>query len=219
MIALLRGTVAGVTEDAAVVDVGGVGYLVLCSSSTLQRLPRLGQSVELHTEMQARENEITLYGFLEPADRAWFRLLQTVQGVGARVALSILGVLRPQDLATAIAVGDRAALTRAGGVGARLATRIVTELKDRVGGIPTRGGGGLGAAALAAATGGVPSTMAAAASLGGAADDALSALVHLGYGRSDAFAAVARVQGRLGEEAASAGTDRLIREALKELAA
>lgn len=211
MIALLRGTVAGVSEDAAVVDVGGVGYLVQCSANTLQRLPRLGQPVELHTEMQARENEITLYGFLEPADRVWFRLLQSVQGVGARVALSILGVLRPGDLATAIAIGDKAALTRASGVGARLAGRIASELKDRVGGIPTKGG--LAAPALGAAA------VAVATPLGGAAEDALSALVHLGYGRSDAFAAVARVQARLGEDAASAPTDRLIREALRELAA
>ena len=217
MIALLRGTVAGVSEDAAVVDVGGVGYLVLCSANTLQRLPRLGQPVELHTEMQARENEITLYGFLDPADRVWFRLLQTVQGVGTRVALSLLGVLRPQDLATAIAVGDKAALTRASGVGTRLAGRIASELKDRVGGVPTKGGG---LASAAAAAGGAPA-VAVAASLGRAADDALSALVHLGYGRSDAFAAVARVQARLsdGDGGATVGTDQLIREALKELAA
>lgn len=210
MIALLRGTVAGVSEDAAVVDVGGVGYLVLCSASTLQNLPRIGQPVELHTEMQARENEITLYGFLEPADRVWFRMLQTVQGVGARVALSLLGVLRPPELATAIAIGDKAVLTRASGVGARLAGRIVSELKDRVGGVPTKGGA-LGA------VGGDPA-VAVAAALGGAANDALSALVHLGYGRSDAFAAVARVQVRLGEDGAGT-TDQLIREALKELAA
>ena len=212
MIALLRGTVAGVSEDAAIVDVGGVGYLVLCSASTLQRLPRIGQAVELHTEMQARENEIALYGFLEPADRVWFRMLQTVQGVGARVALSLLGVLRPPELATAIAIGDKAVLTRAAGVGARLAGRIVSELKDRVGaGVPTRGGATLGAAAG-------DSAVAVAASLGGAANDALSALVHLGYGRSDAVAAVARVQARLGEDGAGT-TDQLIREALKELAA
>ena len=213
MIALLRGTVAGVSEDAAIVDVGGVGYLVLCSVSTLQRLPRIGQAVELHTEMQARENEIALYGFLEPADRVWFRMLQTVQGVGARVALSLLGVLRPPELATAIAIGDKAVLTRAAGVGARLAGRIVSELKDRVGaGVPTKGGTTPGAA------GGGDTSVAVAATRGGAANDALSALVHLGYGRSDAFAAVARVQARLGD-GVTGTTDQLIREALKELAA
>ena len=200
MIALLRGTVAGVSEDAAVVDVGGVGYLVQCSANTLQRLPRLGQPVELHTEMQMREDGITLYGFLEPADRVWFRMLQSVQGVGARVALSLLGVLRPQELATAIALGDKAALTRAAGVGSRLAARIAAELKDRVGGLPV--------ATNAAAT-------VAVLQPAGPVEDALSALVNLGYGRSDAFAALARAQGRLGDEAK---VDQLIREGLKELA-
>jgi Holliday junction DNA helicase RuvA len=125
------------------------------------------------------------------------------------VALSLLGVLRPPELATAIAIGDKAVLTRASGVGARLAGRIVSELKDRVGGVPTKGG-------APGAVGG-DSAVAVAASLGGAANDALSALVHLGYGRSDAFAAVARVQARLGDGDGS--TDQLIREALKELAA
>lgn len=199
MIALLRGTVAGIGEDWAVVDVGGVGYLVVCAASTLQRLPRQGQPVELHTEMQMREDGITLYGFLEPADRIWFRMLQSVQGVGARVALSLLGVLRPQELATAIALGDKAALTRATGVGTRLAARIAAELKDRVGGLP-------------AATGAAAPVAAAQAS--GPVEDALSALVNLGYGRSDAFTALARVQGRLGEDAR---VDQLIREGLKEL--
>jgi Holliday junction DNA helicase RuvA len=200
VIALLRGTVAGIGEDTAVVDVGGVGYLVACSASTLQRLPRQGQPVELHTEMQMREDGITLYGFLEPADRVWFRMLQSVQGVGARVALSLLGVLRPQELATAIALGDKAALTRAAGVGSRLAARIAAELKDRVGGLPV--------ATNAAAT-------VAAIQPAGPVEDALSALVNLGYGRSDAFAALARAQGRLGEDAR---VDQLIREGLKELA-
>ena len=199
MIAFLRGTVAGIGEDWAVVDVGGVGYLVVCAASTLQRLPRQGQPVELHTEMQMREDGITLYGFLEPADRVWFRMLQSVQGVGARVALSLLGVLRPQELATAIALGDKAALTRAAGVGTRLAARIAAELKDRVGGLP-------------AATGAAAPVAAAQAS--GPVEDALSALVNLGYGRSDAFTALARVQGRLGEDAR---VDQLIREGLKEL--
>jgi Holliday junction DNA helicase RuvA len=199
MIALLRGTVAGIGEDWAVVDVGGVGYLVICAASTLQRLPRQGQPVELHTEMQMREDGITLYGFLEPADRVWFRMLQSVQGVGARVALSLLGVLRPQELATAVALGDKAALTRAAGVGTRLAARIAAELKDRVGGLPV-------------ATGAAAPVAAAQAS--GPVEDALSALVNLGYGRSDAFTALARVQGRLGEDAR---VDQLIREGLKEL--
>lgn len=198
MIALLRGTVASIGEEAAVVDVGGVGYLVVCATSTLERLPRRGQPVELHTEMQVREDDITLYGFLDPAERVWFRMLQSVQGVGARVALSLLGVLRPEELVTAIALGDRAALTRAAGVGTRLAARIAAELKDRVGGLPT--------AAAAPAALAVPS---------GPTEDALSALVNLGYGRSEAFAALSRIRGRLGDEAR---VDQLIREGLKELA-
>ena len=133
MIARLRGTVAAIGEDHAVIDVGGVGYLVTLSPATLQRLPRVGEVVELHTELQVREDDMSLFGFLDATDRSWFRLLQTVQGVGARVALSLLGTLRPIELANAIAAGDRAALTRASGVGGRLAARIVGEHTDRVG--------------------------------------------------------------------------------------
>jgi holliday junction DNA helicase RuvA len=217
LIAFLRGVVASVGEDAAVVDVGGVGYLVQCPASVLQRLPRLGQQAELHVETQVREDSITLFGFLDPADRVWFRLLQSVQGVGAKAALAILGVLRPGELATAIAIGDKAAITRANGVGAKLAARIVAELKDKVGGLPSGGGAGLGAAALAAASGPLSGMDDPAVSpLLGAARDAVSALGNLGYGRGDAFAAVARVQARLG---AGAAVDQLIREALRELAA
>jgi Holliday junction DNA helicase RuvA len=211
LIALLRGTVAGATEDAAVVDVGGVGYLVHCAASTLQRLPRTGQPVELHIETQVREDAITLFGFLEPSDRVWFRLLQSVQGVGAKAALAILSVLRPGDLATAIALGDKATITRANGVGSKLAARIVAELKDRVGALPTAGGDGVGGL-----PGAIGADDPAASPLLGAARDAISALGNLGYGRGDAFAAVARVQQRLG---AGAAVDQLIREALKELAA
>ena len=134
MIALLRGRVAAVAEEAVVVDVAGVGYLVHCAPSTLARLPRAGEAVELFTELHVREDAILLYGFLDPAERGWFRLLQTVQGVGARVALSILGTLPPGPAPDGPrCAGDRAALTRAAGVGARLAARIVAELKDRVG--------------------------------------------------------------------------------------
>lgn len=199
MIARLRGTVAAIGEDHAVIDVGGVGYLVTLSPATLQRLPRVGEVVELHTELQVREDDMSLFGFLDATDRSWFRLLQTVQGVGARVALSLLGTLRPTELANAIAAGDRAALTRASGVGGRLAARIVGELKDRVGSLPR-------------VAGAEPVTMMTPA---GAAGDALSALLHLGYARVDAFAAIARVQGWLGPDVP---LDLLVREALKELA-
>lgn len=199
MIAHLRGTLAAILDDAAVVDVGGVGYLVGCAPATLQRLPAVGEGVLLHTELVVREDAMTLYGFLDPGERVWFRLLQTVQGVGARVALSILGVLRPAELVTAIAAGDKAALARASGVGMRLAARVTAELRDRIGATPRADVGST-----------IPSTAAP-----GGADDAVSALINLGYSRSDAFAAVATARGRLGEGAA---TDRLIREGLKELA-
>ena len=142
---------------------------------------------------------MTLYGFLDPADRVWFRLLQTVQGVGARVALSILGVLRPPQLSAAIASGDKAALSRASGVGARLAGRIMAELRDRVAGLPA---------------GGAAAPTAVGAALLGPGDDALSALVNLGYGRADAYTVVARVRARMGE---ATPTEHLIRESLKEL--
>jgi holliday junction DNA helicase RuvA len=202
MIARLRGMLAGIGEDHAIVDVGGVGYLVTVAPATLERLPRVGEAVELHTELHMREDGVSLYGFPDAADRTWFRLLQTVQGVGARVALSLLGTFRPHELANAIAAGDRAALARASGVGARLAGRIAAELKDRVGALPRPGG--------------VELPGAAAVSLGGTANDALSALLHLGYARSDAYGAIARVQARLGPELA---VDALVREGLKELTA
>ena len=199
MIARLRGLLAAVGDDHAIVDVAGVGYLVTVSPATLERLPALGEAVELHTELQLREDGMTLYGFPDPADRTWFRLLQTVQGVGARVALSLLGTLRPHELATAIAAGDKAMLARATGVGGRLAARIAAELKDRVGTLPQPGRAQPVGAALAGASG-----------------DALSALLHLGYGRAEAYAALARVQARLGGDVA---VDALVREGLKELTA
>jgi holliday junction DNA helicase RuvA len=203
MIARLRGMLAGVGEDHAIIDVGGVGYLVTVAPSTLGRLPRVGEAVELHTELHMREDGVHLYGFPDAADRVWFRLLQTVQGVGARVALSLLGTFRPHELANAIAAGDRAALARASGVGARLAARVVSELRDRVGALPRPGGPELPAAA-------------AVVNLGGTANDALSALLHLGYARAEAYGAIARVQARLGAEVA---VDALVREGLKELTA
>jgi Holliday junction DNA helicase RuvA len=201
MIARLRGTLAGIGDDHAIIDVGGVGYLVTVAPATLERLPPVGEAVELHTELHLREDGISLYGFLDAADRAWFRLLQTVQGVGARVALSLLGTLRPHELANAIAASDRAALGRASGVGSRLAARIVSELKDRVGALPQPAG--------------ATEQPVAVASLGGTANDALSALLHLGYARVEAYAAIARVQARLGPDLA---VDTLVREGLKELA-
>ncbi|MDX6751002.1 Holliday junction branch migration protein RuvA [Geminicoccaceae bacterium 1502E] len=202
MIALLRGKVAVLEDDHVILDVQGVGYLVHAPARTLQRLPGPGEAAQLHIETQMREDAITLFGFLEPGERQWFRILQTVQGVGSRVALAILGVLGPAELVAAVAAQDKAAFSRASGVGARLATRLVTELKDRVGELPH------GAAAAAPAAG-------AAGGGGGAIEDALEALVRLGFARTDAYAAVTRVRAAAGGEP---GVDVLIRESLKELA-
>ena len=201
MIARLRGRLDGIAEDHAVVDVGGVGSLVACAPRTLAGLPRPGEPVDLLIETQVRDDSITLYGFPTAAERRWFRLLQTVQGVGARVALGILSVLGPDELARAVAAQDKAALARASGVGPRLAGRIAAELKDRLSELP-----GLASASISGT---------AATALGGPADDAVSALVNLGYGRSDAHAAVAKAAAALGT---SAPVEELIRTGLQELA-
>lgn len=201
MIALLRGRLAALGDDHLVVDVGGVGYLVQAGARTLQRLPPLGQPVELLIETQVRADQIALYGFLEPAERGWFRLLQTVQGVGAKVALALLGTLSPDELTRAVAARDRATLTRAPGVGGRLAGRLVAELADRLGELPR------GAAEAAAP--------AAAAGAAAPADDALAALARLGFARAEAAMALGRARARLGPDAP---LEALVREGLKELA-
>ncbi len=180
------------------VDVGGVGYLVLASTRTLAALPAGGVATVL-TEMQVREDAITLFGFADSAEREWFRLLTTVQGVGARVALNILSALSPRELIAAIQAGDRGALTRAAGVGAKLAVRLLTELRERAGAMPA----GTGFSPV------LPPPLA------GVEADALSALANLGYRRAEAWPVVTRVVERLGPDAA-AGT--VIREALRELA-
>ena len=200
MIARLRGRLDSVGLDHAVIDVGGVGYLVACSARTLAAMPGTGEAVDLHVETQLRAESFTLYGFPDPAERAWFRLLQTVQGVGARVALGVLSVLTPDQLARAVAAQDKAALTRASGVGPRLATRITAELRDRLTDLP------LPAAAA--------EQIQVAGALGTAAADALSALINLGYGRSEAHAAIAKAAASLGDRAP---VDALIRTGLKEL--
>ena len=201
MIAKLSGLLDSAGESSAVIDVGGVGYLVFCSGRTLAALPAPGERASLLIETQVSQDHIHLYGFADAAERSWFRLLNTVQGVGAKVALAILSVLEPGELARAIAAQDKAAVTRAQGVGPKLAGRIVSELKDKAGGI-TLGPGALMAGA------------AAAARLEGAAADAVSALVNLGYRRSDAFGVVAALQHRLG---AAAGFDALVKAGLREL--
>ncbi|MGE0735921.1 MAG: Holliday junction branch migration protein RuvA [Alphaproteobacteria bacterium] len=202
MIASLHGIVDLVGADHAVIDVNGVGYHVFASARTLGRMSK-GERVRISVETHVREDHIHLYGFGDPAERDWFRLLTTVQGVGARTALSILSALSPADLVQAIAAQDKAPVTRADGVGPKLANRIVTELKDKVAKMS------LGAGALLA----VPEGLAPD---GTALNDAISALVNLGYGKSEAYGAVARVSQRLGKDV---GAETLIKAGLKELSA
>ncbi|MGH7044383.1 MAG: Holliday junction branch migration protein RuvA, partial [Acetobacteraceae bacterium] len=180
------------------VDVGGVGYLVHASTRTLAALPAAPAQARLLIETQVREDAILLYGFADPAERDWFRLLTTVQGVGGKVALALLSALAPRDLVAAIAAGDRTSLTQAQGVGPRLALRLLTELREKAGAMP--------------ATAGLPTPQAGPA---GVAEDALSALVNLGYRRPEAHAVVTRVLDRLGGDAR---LDAVIRDSLKELA-
>ncbi len=202
MIAKLKGVVDAVETDSAIVDVGGVGYLVSASARTLRNLV-VGEPATVLVETIVREDAIALYGFLETAERDWFRILTTVQGVGARVALSILSTLSPDEIARAIAAQDRATLSRPAGVGPKLAARLATELKDKA--------AAFGIASPASSepdpAGSVPT--------GSLNEDAVSALVNLGYRRVEAFGAVARVSQRLGAEAK---LDAVIRAGLQELA-
>ncbi|HEY4040416.1 MAG TPA: Holliday junction branch migration protein RuvA [Rhodopila sp.] len=198
MIAQLTGRVEALSDGTCVIDVGGVGYLVQASSRTLSALPPSPAPAKLLIETHVREDAIVLYGFADSTERDWFRLLTTVQGVGGKVALAILSSLSPRDLIGAIAASDKTSLTRAQGVGPRLAIRLLTELKDKTGTIPTAT-----SVSYASTTASTP------------ADDALSALVNLGYRRAEAQPVVARVAERLGD---AATLDALIRDTLKELA-
>ncbi|HZT24990.1 MAG TPA: Holliday junction branch migration protein RuvA [Pseudolabrys sp.] len=204
MIGKLKGIVDSYGEDYVILDVGGVGYQVHCSPRTLQLLPGVGEPATLSIETYVREDQIKLFGFASDLEREWFRLLQTVQGVGAKVALSVLGTLKAPELASAIAMRDKATVARAPGVGPKVAERIVTELKDK-------------APAFANVD---PSVV----HLAGAVDekraprpvlDAVSALVNLGYGQPQAAAAIAAAARNAGE---GADTATLIRQGLKELA-
>ena len=211
MIARLQGIVEEVGDDWVVIDVAGVGYLVFASSRTRSRLA-VGDAAMLFIETHVREDHIHLYGFTGAEDRDWFKLLTTVQGVGARVGLALLGALSPDELVTAIVAQDKAPLTRADGVGPRLAARLLTELKDK---IVTLGAPLAGMAiAPGAADGAAPGPAATAPAGEGIAADAISALVNLGYGRADAFGAVARAQQA---QAGAATLASLIPAALKEL--
>lgn len=201
MIAKLSGIVDQIIADAAVIDVGGVGYLVFGSGRTLGLLPPPGQPARLLIETHVREDHIHLYGFIDAAERDWFRLLTTVQGVGARLALAILTVVAPDALTLAIVAQDRAMLARAEGVGPRLAARIVNELQNKVGSLA------LGAAPAA---GGTP----ASGAVSGAVADAVSALENLKIGRAEALGAVSAAARRLGD---GATVEDLIAAGLREV--
>jgi Holliday junction DNA helicase RuvA len=200
MIGKLSGLVDFVAEDHAIIDVGGVGYLVHCPNSTLSRLG-VGASASLHIETKVSEDAIRLYGFSTGEEREWFRLLQGVQNVGARVALNVLSALSPRDLERAVALGDKAAVGRAQGIGSKLATRIVTELKDKAPAMMLRGHADEGAAPMAIAPRGPEA-------------DAVAALVKLGYSQTQAAEAIARASRELGEHVP---VDALIRESLRAL--
>jgi len=203
MIGKLKGLIDSYGEDFVILDVQGVGYVVQCSSRTLQRLPKPGEAAALSIETHVREDAIRLYGFLSDTERDWFRLMQMVQGVGAKVALAILSTLEPGALATAIATNDKAAVARAPGVGPKLAQRICAELKDKA---PAFGHIDPGVAQLGALE---------ARSLPQPVADAVSALANLGYPQAQAVAAVAAASRAAGE---GAGTAQLIKLGLKELA-
>lgn len=205
MIGKLKGLVDSVGDDWVIIDVGGVGYHVQCASRTLTALPAPGEATSLAIETHVREDMIRLYGFSSGLERDWFRLLQSVQGVGAKVALALLSTLTTEELASAIVFQDKSVVGRANGVGPKLALRIVNELKDKAptSGVVIEGGAG-------------------SSSPGGAVQrehamqiDAVSALVNLGYQQVQAAGAVRSATGELGD---GAGLDELIREGLKQLA-
>lgn len=202
MIGKLTGLVDVIAADHAIIDVGGVGYLVHCPSSTLARMT-MGAAVTLAIETRLSEEAIRLYGFISAQERDWFRLLQTVQGVGARVALSILSALKPAELERAIVLGDKSVLGRAQGVGPKLATRIAAELKDKVTG-------------LAMSTDAAQAGVRVVATAGRAVEsEAIAALVKLGYTQSAASDAVARAAQAIGPNAEAMPLDVLIRESLR----
>jgi Holliday junction DNA helicase RuvA len=201
MIGKLTGTVDSIADDTLILDVHGVGYLVQCPASTLSRLS-VGAPASLMIEMKVSEDAIKLYGFVSAEEREWFRLLQTVQNVGGKVALSVLSTLNPRELQRALALGDKAMIGRASGVGPKLALRITTELKDKVPSMMLRGEEDIAAVAVAHAPRGPES-------------DAVSALIHLGYSDARAAEAVARAAQILGEHTEASA---LIREALKGMA-
>ncbi|GBQ30351.1 Holliday junction branch migration protein RuvA [Gluconacetobacter sacchari] len=202
MIAQLTGLVGQIEADRCVVDVHGVGYLVHASTRTLSALPGPPEAARVLVETVVREDAFLLYGFADAAERDWFRLLTTVQGVGAKLALAILSALSPGDLAATIAAADKAGLTRVSGVGARLAERILSELRDKAGRLPVGAGVALPVQVVSA----------------GVEGDALLALAGLGFRRAEAQPVVARILARLKEAGQHGDLDVVIRESLRELA-
>ena len=199
MIARLSGTFEDFGPDWAVIDVGGVGYLVHCSAKTLAALGARGEAVTVHTELQVSENDMRLIGFASAAEREWFRLLTGVQGVGSKMALAVLSALAIEELQRAIGGGDAATVARAQGVGPKLASRIVNELRDKAGALPVGPGGGAAVDMRA----------------GSASADAVSALQNLGFKPVVASSAVASAVEELGEDA---GLNELVRVALRRAA-
>jgi Holliday junction DNA helicase RuvA len=200
MIAKLKGRLDSTGIDHAVIDVGGVGYLVGASARTLSALGPVGEAVTVHTEMLVAEDSIRLMGFATAEERNWFRLLTGVQGVGSRVALAILSALEPAEVHRAVAMGDKAMVARANGVGPKLAQRIVNELKDKIGAAPA--GSGVAAGVVLASSGGYGA-------------DAISALQNLGFKPAEASTAVAAAQADIGDDAT---LDALVRLALRKAA-
>jgi Holliday junction DNA helicase RuvA len=203
MIGKLKGLVDSFGDDHVLIDCGGVCYEAFCSSRTLQSLPRVGEAAVVFIETIVREDLIRLYGFSSESEKAWFNLLMTVQGVGARVALAILSALSPAEISSAIALQDKAMIGRANGVGPKLAVRLVTELKGKV---PATG-------AIDAGTLGLQTALGEGTAVGNVSD-AVSALTNLGYSSAQASAALARVVAREGEDTP---TEKLIRLGLREL--
>ncbi|HZP10659.1 Holliday junction branch migration protein RuvA [Methyloceanibacter sp.] len=203
MIGKLTGRLDSVSLNAVIVDVGGVGYEVTLGARTIASLPPAGETVSLAIDTHVREDEIRLYGFASEHERAWFRALQTVQGVGAKIALAVIGTLSADELANAVALQDKGHVARAPGVGPKVAARIVAELKDKMPSLAPaiRPAGGLAPIAV------LPDGL--------AARDAVSALTNLGYAHGEAAAAVSAAIGKAGREAR---TEELIRLGLKELA-
>jgi holliday junction DNA helicase RuvA len=204
MIGKLKGLIESYGQDTVIVDVNGVGYEVHCSARTLQELPGVGQPATLSIETHVREDQIRLFGFVTEIEREWFRLLQTVQGVGAKVALAVLGTLKPSELASAIAMRDKGMVARAPGVGPKVAERIVTELKDKAPAYTNVD------PALVRLSGALDDKRAPAP-----VTDAVSALVNLGYAQAQAAAAIAAAARSAGD---GAEATTLIRLGLRELA-